>query len=113
MMKFIQNLAKQTCNGHKKVIISHGKSHVKSLAALWPMQVDSVVPPPLTLDICQCHVSHHITSSAGSAKRPQTEQECRTISLQFREHLEQILPPPSKKKKPETGCGGGSRRVFQ
>lgn len=92
--------------------ISNGKNHMKSLAALWPMQVDSVVPPPLILDISQCHVSHHITPSAGSAKRPQTEQECRTISLQFKEHLKQILPP----KKPETGMveegGGCSNKIY-
>lgn len=101
-MMFMQNLAKQTS-------ISDGNNHMKSLAALWPMQVDSVVPPPLILDIYQCHVSYHITPSAGSAKRPQTEQECRTISLQFKKHLKKILPP----KNPEKGYGGESKRVFQ
>lgn len=94
--------------GKADMSISNDNNYMKSLAALWAMQVESVVPPPLTLDIYQCHVSHHITPSAGSAKRPQTEQECRTISLQSKEHLKQILPP----KKPEIGYGRGSRKVL-
>ena len=51
-------------------------------------------------------------TSAGSAKRPQTEQECRTISLQFKERFEVNTLPKKVKQAMVEEAGGCSNKIY-
>lgn len=77
--------------GKSDLLISNGNSYVKTLAVLWPIQINRVVSLPFILDLYQCHVSHHIMHLQAQPRGPRLNRNAELSSYTFKTDLKQIL----------------------